>query len=153
MRHIIRTTEGVQYKSATLSEQLGGTVQMRYIRHTNEGGTDTLDLQMRHIRHTNEGVQYKWDTWDTNSKIFMNPTLCHAGSRIHKISSTLSKVIGDEGGGRGALCFCLLFYLNYVSRLILASTTICFAAVLLQSCTPCVAYNLYAIIKVVLLNV
>ena len=32
-----------------------------------------------------------------NSKIFMNPALCHAGSRIHKISSTLSKVIGDGG--------------------------------------------------------
>ena len=29
----------------------------------------------------------------------MNPALCHAGSRIHKISSTISKVIGDEGGG------------------------------------------------------
>ena len=36
-----------------------------------------------------------------NSKIFMNPALCHAGSRIHKISSTLSKVIGDGGGGGG----------------------------------------------------
>ena len=34
-----------------------------------------------------------------NSKIFMNLALCHAGSRIHKISSTLSKVIGDGGGG------------------------------------------------------
>ena len=29
----------------------------------------------------------------------MNPALCDAGSRIHKISSTLSKVIGDGGGG------------------------------------------------------
>ena len=36
-----------------------------------------------------------------NSKIFMNPALCDAGSRIHKISSTLSKVIGDGGGGGG----------------------------------------------------
>ena len=34
-------------------------------------------------------------------KDFMNPALCHAGSRIHKISSTLSKVIGDWGGGGG----------------------------------------------------
>ena len=25
----------------------------------------------------------------------MNPSLCHAGSRIQKISSTLRKVIGD----------------------------------------------------------
>ena len=29
----------------------------------------------------------------------MNPALSHAGSRIHKISSTLSKVISDWGGG------------------------------------------------------
>ena len=29
----------------------------------------------------------------------MNPALCHAGSRIHKILSTLSKTIGDGGGG------------------------------------------------------
>ena len=29
----------------------------------------------------------------------MNPALCHAGSRIHKVSSTLSNVIGDGGGG------------------------------------------------------
>ena len=31
----------------------------------------------------------------------MNPALCHAGSTIHKIISTLSKVIGDWGGGGG----------------------------------------------------
>ena len=31
----------------------------------------------------------------------MNLALCHAGSRIHKISSALSKVIGDWGGGGG----------------------------------------------------
>ena len=36
----------------------------------------------------------------------MNPALCDAGSRIHKISSTLSKVIGDGGG---ALYLRLLF--------------------------------------------
>ena len=29
----------------------------------------------------------------------MNPALCDAGSRIHKISLTLSKVIGDWGEG------------------------------------------------------
>ena len=44
----------------------------------------------------------------------MNPALCDAGSRIHKISSTLSKVIDDGGGGGGegggeALCLYLLF--------------------------------------------
>ena len=32
-------------------------------------------------------------------KDFMNPALCHAGSRIHTISSTLSKVIVIGGGG------------------------------------------------------
>ena len=32
---------------------------------------------------------------------FSNPALCHAGSKIHKISSTLSKVIGDGRGGGG----------------------------------------------------
>ena len=32
---------------------------------------------------------------------FMNPALCHAGSRIHKVLSTVSKVIGDSGGGGG----------------------------------------------------
>ena len=37
----------------------------------------------------------------------MNPALCDAGSRIHKISSSLSKVIGElvmggGGGGGGA---------------------------------------------------
>ena len=31
----------------------------------------------------------------------MNPALCDAGSRIHKISSTRLKVIGDWGGGGG----------------------------------------------------
>ena len=31
----------------------------------------------------------------------MNPALCDDGSRIHKISSTLSKVFGDGGGGGG----------------------------------------------------
>ena len=43
----------------------------------------------------------------------MNPALCDAGSRIHKISSTLSKVTGDGegggGGGAGALRLHLLF--------------------------------------------
>ena len=37
----------------------------------------------------------------------MNPALCDAGSRIRKISLTLSKVIGVGGGG--ALYLHLLF--------------------------------------------
>ena len=38
---------------------------------------------------------------DEIERFFMNPALCHAGSKIHKISSTLSKVVGDGGGGGG----------------------------------------------------
>ena len=35
----------------------------------------------------------------------MNQALCDAGSRIHKISSTLSNFIGDGGGGHSASTF------------------------------------------------
>ena len=43
-----------------------------------------------------------FDRVDEIERFFMNPALCHAGSRSHKISSALSKVIGDwEGGGEG----------------------------------------------------
>ena len=42
-----------------------------------------------------------FDRVDEIHRFFMNPALCHAGSRIHKILSTLSKVIGDWGGGGG----------------------------------------------------
>ena len=76
----------------------------------------------------------------------MNPTLCDAGSRIHKISS---KVIGDWGGGGGhsasafysvKLCVMINFGLRH--------NRLCFSfVVVLYS-----MYSLYAIIKVVLLN-
>ena len=83
----------------------------------------------------------------------MNPALCHAGSRIHKISLTLSKVIGDWGGGgagkRGhststfysvKLCVMINFSLRH--------NVLCFRfVVVLYS-----MYGLYAIIKVVLPN-
>ena len=81
----------------------------------------------------------------------MNPALCDAGSRIHKISSTLSKVIGDGGGGGGgdddddstsafySVTLCVMINFNKV---------LCFSfVVVLYS-----MYSLYAIIKVVLLN-
>ena len=42
-----------------------------------------------------------FDRVDEIHRFFMNPALCHAGSRIHKILLTLSKVIGDWGGGGG----------------------------------------------------
>ena len=74
----------------------------------------------------------------------------HAGSRIHKISSTLSKIIGDGGGGGGGdsasdlysvkLCVMINFSLRH--------NVLCFSfVVVLHS-----MYSLYAIIKVVLLN-
>ena len=82
----------------------------------------------------------------------MNPALCDAGSRIHKISSTLSKVIGDWGGGGGGgghsasafysvkLCVMINFSLRH--------NGICFSfVVVLYS-----MYSLYVIIKVVLFN-
>ena len=80
----------------------------------------------------------------------MNPALCDAGGRIHKISSALSKVIGDGGGGGGAhsasafysvkLCVMINFSLRH--------NVLCFSfVVVLYS-----MYSLYAIIKVVLLN-
>ena len=70
----------------------------------------------------------------------MNPALSHAGSRIYKISSTLSKIIGDGGHSTFySVKFCVL--INFCNML-------CFSfVVILYS-----MYSLYAIIKVVLLN-
>ena len=77
----------------------------------------------------------------------MNPILCHTGSRIHKISSTLAKVIGDRAG-EGATppvpfilqnCF---FLINFS----LLPIVLCFSFVeVLYS-----MYSLYAIINVAL---
>ena len=80
----------------------------------------------------------------------MNPGLCHAGSRIHKISSTLSKVIGDGGGGGGFRLHLAFYSVKLCVRLTLASrhNVLCFSfVVVLHS-----MYSLYAIIKMVLLN-
>ena len=77
----------------------------------------------------------------------MNPALCHAGSRIHKISLTLSKVIGDGGERHSASAFYsvkLCVMINFSFR----HNVLCFSfVVVLYS-----MYSLYAIIKVVLLN-
>ena len=77
----------------------------------------------------------------------MNPALCDAGSRIHKISSTLSKVIGDGGGGHSTSAFYsvkLCVMINFSLR----HNVLCFSFVaVLYS-----MYSLYAIIKVVFLN-
>ena len=78
----------------------------------------------------------------------MNRDLCDAGSRIHKISSTFSKVIGDGGeGGHSAsvfysvkLCVMISFSLRH--------NVLCFSFVVVLYAM----YSLYAIIKVVLIN-
>ena len=79
----------------------------------------------------------------------MTPALCDAGSRIHKISSTLSKVIGDRGGGGGHSAFA--FY--SVKLCVMINFSLChnvlsfsFVVVLYSM------YSLCAIIKVVLLH-
>ena len=38
---------------------------------------------------------------DESQRFFMSHALCHTGSRIHRISSIFSNVIGDGGGGKG----------------------------------------------------
>ena len=81
----------------------------------------------------------------------MNPALCDARSRIHKISSTLSKVIGNGGGGGGGGHSASTFYsikLCVMINFSLRHNVLCFSfVVVLYS-----IYSLYAIIKVVLLN-
>ena len=84
----------------------------------------------------------------------MNPALCDAGSRFHKISSTLSKVIGNwggGGGGEGRGHSASTFYsvkLCVMINFCLCHNVLCFSfVVVLYS-----IYGLYAIIKVVLLN-
>ena len=77
----------------------------------------------------------------------MNPALCDAGSRIHKILSTLSKVIGDWWGGHSAFAFYsvkLCVMINFSLRHNVLSFS--FVVVLYSM------YGLCAIIKVVLLN-
>ena len=79
-------------------------------------------------------------------KDFLNPALCHAGSRIHKISSTLSKVIGDGRGDSASTFYSVK--LCVMINLSLHHNVLCFSFVVaLYS-----MYILYAIIKVVLLN-
>ena len=76
--------------------------------------------------------------------------LGHAGSWIHKISSTLSKVIGDGGGGGGGgggalqlrLLFCKIVCHDYFS---LQHNVLCLSFVV-------VLYSMYAVIKMVLLD-
>ena len=77
----------------------------------------------------------------------MNTALCDAGSRIHKILSTLSKVIGDGGKEHSASTFYsvkLCVMINFSLR----HNVLCFSFVVVLFAM----YSLYAIIKVVLLN-
>ena len=73
----------------------------------------------------------------------MNPGLCHAGSRIHNILSTLSKVIRDGGGGGGFYSVKLCVMINFI----LHHNLLCFSFVVVLY----FMYSLDAIIKVVLL--
>ena len=77
----------------------------------------------------------------------MNPALCDAGSRIHKIPS---KVIGDGGGGGGGHSASSFYSVKLcvMINFTLCHNGLCFSfVVVLYS-----MYSLYAIIKVVLLN-
>ena len=78
----------------------------------------------------------------------MNPALSHSGSRIHKISSSLSNVIGDWGGGGQSASAFYSVKLCVMINFSLCHNVLCFSfVVVLYS-----MYSLYAIIKVVLLN-
>ena len=61
----------------------------------------------------------------------MNPALCHAGSRIHKVLSTVSKVIGDWGGGGGhsTSVFYSVIYLCAMISFSLRHNVFCFSFV------------------------
>ena len=74
----------------------------------------------------------------------MNPALCHAGSRIHKISSTLSKVgvAGHSTSAFYSVKLCIIIYFSLRHNALCLS----FVVVLYSMC------SLYAIIEVVLLN-
>ena len=79
----------------------------------------------------------------------MDPALSDAGSRIHKISLTLSKVMGEGGGGgRGHSNSAYSVELSVMINFSLRHNVLCFSfVVVLYS-----MYSLYAIIKVVLLD-
>ena len=82
----------------------------------------------------------------------MNPALCHTGSRIHKISLTFSKVIGDGwGGGERRGHFASAFYsvkLCVVINFSLRHNVLCFSFVVVLYPMS----SLYVIIEVVLFN-
>ena len=82
-------------------------------------------------------------------KSFKVTELGHAGSRIHKISSTLSKVIGDGGGGGEhsnsafySVQLCVMINFSLQHNVLCLSLVV----VLYSMC------SLYAVIKMVLLD-
>ena len=87
-----------------------------------------------------------FDRVDEIQRFFMNPALCHAESRIHKISSR-SLVMRGGGGEHSASSFYsvkLCVIINFSFR----HNVLCFSfVVVLYS-----MYSLYAIIKVILVN-
>ena len=79
---------------------------------------------------------------DEIHRFFMNPALCHAGSRIHKVLSTVSKVIGDWGGGGGGGHSTSVFYsVVYLCAMIsfsLRHNVLCFSFVVVS--TQCITH-------------
>ena len=69
----------------------------------------------------------------------MNPALCHAGSTIHKILSTLAKVIGDwGGGGHSTSAFYSVYNLCAIINFSLRNNVLCFSFVV-------VFYSMYSL--------
>ena len=83
-------------------------------------------------------------------RFFMNHALCHTGSRIHKISSIFSNVIGDGGGGGGGRgdSSTAFYSVKLCVMINLRHNLLCFSfVVVLYS-----MYSLYTIIRVALFD-
>ena len=81
----------------------------------------------------------------------MNPALCDAGSRIHKMPSALSKVIGYWGGERGVKHSASAFY--SVKLCVMVNFSLCHNMLCVSFLVVLYSmYILYTITKVVLLN-
>ena len=72
-----------------------------------------------------------FDRVDEIHRFFMNPALCHAGSKIHKVLSTLSKVIGDWGGGHFTSVFYSVIYLCAMINFSLRNNLLSFSFVVI----------------------
>ena len=83
-----------------------------------------------------------FDRVDEIHRFFMNPALCHTGSRIHNVLSILSKVTGDWGGGGGGghstSAFYSVIYLCTTINFSLRHNVLCFSFVV-------VFYSMYSL--------